>query len=208
MSTKQKVIDAAISLFNTKGFQGTSVREVAKKADVNPALISYYFGSKKGLLESLLLQFYEPYLQMLEEAVNEMPKLTPAVCLKEMCARILAFQQQHVALTRFVYREMTLDSVLIREMMATYLKRETFFMKSVFQAGVQNQPFNHYSIDYAVIQFKGMVMMPYLYPQYLTEVLYIQPRETYFVRRYQERINRWIDSMQIFQTETQTKKRA
>ncbi|MED4214161.1 TetR family transcriptional regulator, partial [Priestia megaterium] len=40
--TKQKVIDAAISLFNTKGYDGTSVRDIAKRADVNVANISYY----------------------------------------------------------------------------------------------------------------------------------------------------------------------
>lgn len=45
--TKQKVIDAAISLFNTKGYDGTSVRDIAKRADVNVANISYYFAGKQ-----------------------------------------------------------------------------------------------------------------------------------------------------------------
>ncbi|MGQ0418773.1 TetR family transcriptional regulator, partial [Bacillus sp. HC-Mk] len=57
--TKQKVIDAAISLFNTKGYDGTSVRDIAKRADVNVANISYYFAGKQGLLEQLITDFLE-----------------------------------------------------------------------------------------------------------------------------------------------------
>lgn len=59
--TKQKVIDAAISLFNTKGYDGTSVRDIAKRADVNVANISYYFAGKQGLLNDLLLIFRRVY---------------------------------------------------------------------------------------------------------------------------------------------------
>lgn len=45
---------AAEELFAEKGFDGTSVRELAERADVNVAMISYYFGSKEKLFESLV----------------------------------------------------------------------------------------------------------------------------------------------------------
>lgn len=208
MGTKETIIDAAVSLFNTKGFQGTAIREIAKKAEVNPALVSYYFGSKKGLLENLLLQFYEPYLQLLEDIVNNLPSVSSSVCLKEICKQTLLFQQRHIALTRFVYREMTLDSMLVREMMATYLKRESYLLGIVFKSGVQTGEFTHLLIEHAVVQLKGMLMMPYLYPQYLREVLYIQPGESYFAQRYLERINLWINSIQVFSENISIKKRA
>ena len=60
--TKEKIIDAAVSLFNVKGFDGTSVREIAGKAKVNVANISYYFHSKEGLLESLVISYFEGYI--------------------------------------------------------------------------------------------------------------------------------------------------
>ncbi|RYD97171.1 MAG: TetR/AcrR family transcriptional regulator, partial [Sphingobacteriales bacterium] len=45
--------DAGIDLFADNGFSETSVRQIAEKADVNVAMINYYFGSKKELLESI-----------------------------------------------------------------------------------------------------------------------------------------------------------
>lgn len=44
---------AAEELFAEKGFNGTSVRDIAEKAHINLAMVSYYFGSKEKLLEAL-----------------------------------------------------------------------------------------------------------------------------------------------------------
>jgi len=53
-SDKQvQIMETAENLFAEKGFNGTSVRDIAEKAHVNLAMISYYFGSKEKLLEAL-----------------------------------------------------------------------------------------------------------------------------------------------------------
>jgi AcrR family transcriptional regulator len=53
-SEKQvQIMETAEMLFAEKGFNGTSVRDIAEKANVNLAMISYYFGSKDKLLEAL-----------------------------------------------------------------------------------------------------------------------------------------------------------
>ncbi|MCW3115162.1 MAG: hypothetical protein JWR18_3558 [Segetibacter sp.] len=48
-----QIIGTAERLFANKGFDGTSVRDIADEAGVNIAMISYYFGSKEKLMEAL-----------------------------------------------------------------------------------------------------------------------------------------------------------
>ncbi len=48
------ILEAAEQLFFEKGFEGTSVRDIATKANVNLAMISYYFGSKEKLFIALV----------------------------------------------------------------------------------------------------------------------------------------------------------
>ena len=56
-SDKQKqIILSAERLFSEKGYEGTSVRDIADEAGVNLAMISYYFGSKEKLMEALFEQ--------------------------------------------------------------------------------------------------------------------------------------------------------
>jgi AcrR family transcriptional regulator len=49
-----QILQVAEALFAEKGFDGTSVRTIAKEAKINIAMVSYYFGSKERLLESLV----------------------------------------------------------------------------------------------------------------------------------------------------------
>lgn len=50
-----EILQVAEQLFAEKGFDGTSIREISKIAKINIAMVSYYFGSKEKLLESLIL---------------------------------------------------------------------------------------------------------------------------------------------------------
>jgi len=49
-----QILQVAEKLFAQKGFDGTSIRDIAKEAKINIAMVSYYFGSKEKMLESLI----------------------------------------------------------------------------------------------------------------------------------------------------------
>ena len=49
---KDHIINKAIELFAPKGFEGTSIRDLATAADVNVAMVNYYFGTKEKLFEA------------------------------------------------------------------------------------------------------------------------------------------------------------
>ena len=52
---KIQILTVAEKLFSEKGFEGTSIRDISKEAKINIAMVSYYFGSKDKLLESLII---------------------------------------------------------------------------------------------------------------------------------------------------------
>ena len=47
-----RILAAARQAFAETGWAGTTIRAVARAADVDPALVSHYFGSKEGLLDA------------------------------------------------------------------------------------------------------------------------------------------------------------
>lgn len=53
MSTKDKILDAAETLFAEHGFEGTSLREITALASVNLAAINYHFRSKDALIRAV-----------------------------------------------------------------------------------------------------------------------------------------------------------
>ncbi len=71
-----QIIEKAEELFADKGYDGTSVRDIADEAGVNVAMISYYFGSKEKLMEALF-EFRIGSIQMRVENLLKDDNISP-----------------------------------------------------------------------------------------------------------------------------------
>lgn len=192
--TRDQVIEAAIKLFNTNGYNGTSVRAIASEAGVNVALVSYYFGGKKGLLEHLMSTFLEGYIKEIEMVVNESDNASISEALVNIADRLITYQQSNFYLSRFVHREITIDTMLIRELMMTYLMKEKYLLNRLFEKGMKQKELKRLPVDLMVIHFREMLILPFLQPQYVREVYSLMPEEAHFKKRYLKYIRQWIDN--------------
>ena len=95
-----EILSVAEKLFAEKGFDGTSVRDISTIADINVAMISYYFGSKEKLLEQLILFRMQDLKIKLENLFNE--DLNPF----EKIDQFINFYIQKVDENRHMYKIM------------------------------------------------------------------------------------------------------
>lgn len=68
--TRETILDAAEALFSQHGFYGVTIREVAREAGVDTALIHYYFGAKRGLFDAVFLRRAEVWNNDRVAAIN------------------------------------------------------------------------------------------------------------------------------------------
>jgi TetR/AcrR family transcriptional regulator len=118
-ATKEKILKAAVELFGQHGLNGVSVAELARSADVNKALIFYYFGSKDNL-------YLAAFRSLIEEIASVMAqtfaRTEPGLYQIEQLVRAhTAFIGSHPYMVRFMIRELMLihsgeDSQLLPEM--------------------------------------------------------------------------------------------
>ncbi len=71
-----QILNTAENLFASKGFEGTTVRDIAEKAGVNVAMISYYFGSKEKLMVALF-EHKTGHIKMRVESLLKDTSITP-----------------------------------------------------------------------------------------------------------------------------------
>ena len=195
LATKNKVIETALSLFKTNGYQGTSVRDISKKANVNIATISYYFKGKQGLLEHIIVDFLEGYVAILNKYSLVFESKKADSVLIDLVEEVLNYNFHKKEYASIFYRELTLDSVFIREIMMTYLARERYTFIQIYDALRLNN--TNITVPFSVffVQLKSFLSTPYLFPSYMNEVLYIQQNDTYFFDRYKEYVEKWISSL-------------
>lgn len=187
---KDRVLEAAILLFYQKGFDGTTVRDIAKQASVNVSLISYYFEGKQGLLEFVITRYYEAYLKLLEQSLREMKGASPLKQFKKAIQTTLHFKQRHYQLSCFIHRELSLDSVFVREMTMTYLAKENHCLQYLLD---QIIPSHHQRNRHLLlIQLKGILAAPYLMHHEWRHQVIGETAHRYFINEYVKIIDNWM----------------
>jgi AcrR family transcriptional regulator len=63
---RHRLIEVALLAFAEKGFDGVGIREIAQKAETNPAMIAYHFGNKDGLYEAVLRWVISDFFQWIQ----------------------------------------------------------------------------------------------------------------------------------------------
>ena len=70
-SSKNRILKVAEELFSRNGFDGTSVDSIANEANVNKALIYYYFDNKDDIIVSLFENVQEELTEHLKEGLSD-----------------------------------------------------------------------------------------------------------------------------------------
>ena len=95
--SRLRVIEAATELFAEKGYEGTSINEVARRAEVSVGLACRYFPSK----EHLALALYDRLAVELAHRATELPEGTMAERFEQREVPIVARNRDdHLAPSR------------------------------------------------------------------------------------------------------------
>jgi AcrR family transcriptional regulator len=115
-------METAEILFAEKGFNGTSVRDIAEKAHVNLAMISYYFGSKDKLLESLF-DYRGEHVKLKLESMVEDKTLSSFEKLDLLIDHYIEKIMNQQCFSRIMLREQVVNHTGITAELITQMKK-------------------------------------------------------------------------------------
>ena len=108
LATEQKdlkiqILSAAENLFTRHGYAGTSIRNIADAAGVNPALVHYYFNSKHNLLATVLKRSLEPIIDALAGLKNN-----EKASVEDITGLLISMMAKNPNIPRLLTREVLL----------------------------------------------------------------------------------------------------
>lgn len=70
---REDILTASLNLFATKGFHGTTMRDIAKEANITEGLIYHYFASKRDLFRAIIEEYsFLPLLRTLPDLAEQL----------------------------------------------------------------------------------------------------------------------------------------
>ncbi|HEY8512817.1 MAG TPA: TetR/AcrR family transcriptional regulator [Cyclobacteriaceae bacterium] len=93
----QKIMDAASRLIAQKGYEATSIAEIAREAGVSKGLLYNYFSSKQDLLEKMVLGAMSEADNVMGRLIDDDPRRTLENMIRELF-RQLRERSEHIRL--------------------------------------------------------------------------------------------------------------
>lgn len=114
------ILDIAEELIAKKGYEGTSVRDICSKANINVAMISYYFGSKEKMMSYLyqyrVLKTRENFSEFADTIKDGKPEMQMKEIIKYIVSQLFKYNYFH----GFVTQELRHTDNLKDELMDFY----------------------------------------------------------------------------------------
>ena len=151
---------AARELFGSRGFAGVSVREVAERAGVTPAMVNYYFRGKHGLFRAVLEDILEEALAGMEEAGEA---IAGPGGIRTYLARHAAVLAANPWVAPLIYREVVLSTDFPSEFVARFPGRLFGLLRgAVIAAQGRGELDRELEPDFLVLSIVASSVFPFL----------------------------------------------
>ena len=104
---RDRLLDAAVEIAVEQGFDSAGLREIARRAEVSPGMISYYFGDRQGLYQAMFERVFARIREKVDAVLD-----APARSTEDRVADLIRIQISSIAADPW------LPTVVMRELLA------------------------------------------------------------------------------------------
>lgn len=160
-SQKERLLEAGVTLFARQGFEGTSIRDLAREAGCNSSLVSYHFGSKEGLYRAVLQGHFDVLMENLE--VLKGRDETPIRRVVSVCRLVMGMHRRYPHLWPLVLREMQRPTDALTEMFQRAVACLAGFVVETLKEGIRQGIFREDVVpEHGALALAGMLNFYFL----------------------------------------------
>ncbi len=151
---QEALLRAARELLAEKGLPGVTVREVAERAGVQPALVNYYFGGKQGLLRAVVAGLTAQMLERVSAGAATSGSVEDR--FRAVLRSVVAFWTEEPYAPRLVMEQVLFgEEQVIDDFVEGYARTNLETIRGLLEAGEQSGEIRHVEPMYAIPSVLG-----------------------------------------------------
>lgn len=103
-NTEDQILEAAKTVFQSKGMDGARMQEIADKAGINKAMLHYYYRSKQLLFEAVFKHAFSLLAPQLNKILNDDSSVEEKI--RNFTFNYISFISKHPYLPNFIIQEL------------------------------------------------------------------------------------------------------
>jgi AcrR family transcriptional regulator len=172
LNTEDKILEAAKEIFISKGFDGARMQEIADLADINKALLHYYFRSKDKLFEAVFEDTLHQIGPVIFNFFNEVMPLE--VKIWKFVDNYIEIIKKNPKLPLFLLNEIRVNP----DRVLHYLNIESFFDVNSLQDQLDKETLSRGSaqvdVRHFIVNIISLTIFPFIGKPIMQKTLHIQ----------------------------------
>jgi len=155
LDTKEKIIDAAFELFSTKGYLGTTTKEIAQHANVCEVTVFRHFGTKEGIFDAVLRA--NSILPEFQKITVKTDDLSLEETLNVITKKLYFTLVNKKKFIRIILSELNQYSEKVIEIYKNFIEEMDELLVNILEKKQKKYPLKNIDIKIAVKGFIGMI---------------------------------------------------
>jgi len=156
---RAQIVEAAIKTLDEVGYVQASLAQIAKRAGISTALISYHFSDKEDLMNHVLVRLLESSTSYILEKVRQ--RSTPGEKLDTFILASLAYQGTHPAhnsaLIEIIFNARTPDKIPYYKLSDDEEEPLLLELQQILKTGQETGVFGVFNIDVMSSLIQGAI---------------------------------------------------
>jgi AcrR family transcriptional regulator len=155
-STEEKIIQAAEKVFVRDGYDGARMQSIADEAEINKAMLHYYFRSKEKLFQHILTGKIRAFLPTILEVIQT--EMTILQKLEAVVDAYLIMLSKNPRLPMFILFSTYRNPAILEQ-----LPREIFHgLIGIIKKAIKNRELKKVDPEHLIVSIMGMCIFPYV----------------------------------------------
>ncbi len=142
MRRRREIMDAALSIFATQGFHGTTMAQISESAQYPLGTIYKYFSSKKQIYHDLVMERVQQLGEILYE-ISITPEISPTEKLKQfLFAQSKFYRSNNEFIRIYISERSNIDSVLMPKLnrkVSRMNEKMVSLLQKTFEKGLNSE---------------------------------------------------------------------
>ena len=187
------ILDVAERLFAEQGFEAVSIREISRAADINIAMVSYYFGSKEKLYEDIIRRKLIP-IERFEAAYEEFPShYDKLIAITDVVINSF-FENRYFQI--IVFREMSLNQrTHMADFLIEHMQRNFLYISEIVKKGIKKKEFKPVDVELTVMSIFAILRMYATSGTMISKIMNKESVEAVYDNKQKNRVKGFIADM-------------
>ncbi len=159
-NTEERILKAARTVFIEKGYNGARMQEIADKAEINKAMLHYYFRDKEKLFYKIFEIVFQEFFPIITDIISSEMKFEDKV--RQLCNNYVSLFQKNPYIPLFILSEINRNPDKLQAFANNYISKSFERVRETFSKQLKKEKLRQVDVRHIIMNIISLSVFHFI----------------------------------------------